>query len=174
MRAYLPEDTASQGYATLLEWSNIYYDPSQRKLFGGKKTTARIGCVQWKMRTLKNVEDLLQQAEYFVDALSDYRCDVAVFPEFFNAPLMGLDSHQSTFEAIRYLASYSDGIRDALSKMAVSYNINIVAGSLPLLDGKELFNVAYLCRRDGTLDAQYKLHPTPHEKKDWAMQGSHI
>jgi predicted amidohydrolase len=32
-------------------------------------------------------------------------------------------------------------------------------------------NIAYLCRRDGTVDSQYKLHPTPHEKRAWVMQG---
>jgi predicted amidohydrolase len=38
----------------------------------------------------EDVTALLQQAEYFIDALSDYKCDVALFPEFFNAPLMGI------------------------------------------------------------------------------------
>lgn len=171
LKGYLPEDKESQGFATLLEWSNIYYDHSKRKLFGAKKTSARIGCVQWQMREMGSVEDLLQQVEYFIDALSDYRCDVAVFPEFFNAPLMGLESHQTSVDAIRFLAGFTEQIREAISKLAVSYNINVVAGSMPLIEDDELYNVAYLCKRDGTTEAQYKLHPTPHEKKDWIMQG---
>jgi predicted amidohydrolase/GNAT superfamily N-acetyltransferase len=168
---YLPEDKESRGYATLLEWSNIYYDHSRRKLFGADKTRARIGCVQWQMREMHSVEDLLQQVEYFIDALADYRCDVAIFPEFFNAPLMGLSTHQTSVDAIRFLAGFTEQIREAISRLAVSYNINVVAGSMPLIEDDELFNVAYLCRRDGTTEAQYKLHPTPHEKKDWIMQG---
>lgn len=172
LKAYLPQDKESLGYATLLEWFNIYYESKDPKLFGQKKTTARIGCVQWQMRELKTVEELLQQAEYFIDALSDYRCDIALFPEFFNAPLMGLETHKTSVEAIRYLAQFTDQIRDAMSQLAISYNINIVAGSMPLIDDNdELYNVAYLCRRDGSIDAQYKIHPTPHEKKDWIMQG---
>jgi predicted amidohydrolase len=171
LTGYLPEDKESGGYATLLEWSNIYYDHSRRKLFGADKTTARIGCVQWQMREMKSVGDLLQQVEYFIDALSDYRCDVAVFPEFFNAPLMGLQSHQTSVDAIRFLAGFTDEIVEAVSRLAVSYNINVIAGSMPVIEDEELFNAAYLCRRDGTMDIQYKLHPTPHEKKDWVMQG---
>ncbi|MCB1774701.1 MAG: GNAT family N-acetyltransferase [Gammaproteobacteria bacterium] len=171
LTGYLPEDKESRGYATLLEWSNIYYDHSRRKLFGADKTRARIGCVQWQMREMHGVEDLLQQVEYFIDALSDYRCDVAIFPEFFNAPLMGLANHQTSVDAIRYLAGYTEQIRDAVSRLAVSYNINVVAGSMPLIEDDELYNVTYLCKRDGTTEAQYKLHPTPHEKKDWIMQG---
>jgi len=172
LRGYLPEDKESRGFATLLEWTNIYYDHSKRKLFGAQKTTARIGCVQWKMRKLNGLEDLLQQVEYFIDALSDYRCDVAIFPEFFNAPLMGLEAHQNSVDAIRYLASYTTVIVEAVSKLAVSYNINVVIGSMPIIDHEdELYNVAYMCKRNGQLEEQRKIHPTPHEKKDWIMQG---
>jgi predicted amidohydrolase/GNAT superfamily N-acetyltransferase len=171
LKAYLPEDKASQGFATLLEWFNIYYDPSKRELIGGKKTSARIGCVQWQMREMESVEEFLQQVEYFIDALSDYRCDVALFPEFFNAPLMGLSDDKKPIEAIRYLASYTDLIRDSISTMAVSYNINVIAGSMPVVENGIIYNVAYMCKRDGTVEAQYKLHPTPYEKRGWIMQG---
>lgn len=171
LKSYLPEDKESKGYATLLEWFNIYYEPKEPKLFGARKTTARIGCVQWQMREMHSVEELLQQVEYFIDALSDYRCDVALFPEFFNAPLMGLEEHKTSAEAIRFLAGYTEKIITEISKLAVSYNINVIAGSLPLLEDNELFNVAYFCQRNGSIDSQYKLHPTPHEKRDWIMSG---
>lgn len=171
LRGYMPEDKDSEGYATLLEWFNIYFEPKKRSLFGGKKDTVRIGCVQWQMREMASVEELLQQVEYFVDALSDYRCDVALFPEFFNAPLMGLGNQSSSIEAIKHLATYTDKIVTEISKMAVSYNINIIAGSMPLIEDDELYNVSYLCNRDGTMDTQYKLHPTPYERKGWVMEG---
>lgn len=171
LKGYLPEDKESQGYATLLEWFNLYYEPKNKKLFGAKKSTARIGCVQWQMREMHSLQECLQQVEYFVDALSDYRCDVAVFPEFFNAPLMGLSAHENSVDAIRFLAGFTEEIRTAILKLAVSYNINIVAGSMPVIEDGDLYNVAYMCRRDGTIDAQYKIHPTPHEKRDWIMEG---
>ncbi|MEZ5527976.1 MAG: GNAT family N-acetyltransferase [Gammaproteobacteria bacterium] len=171
LKAYLPEDTASHGYATLLQWHNLYYEPKKSPLFGGPRTSARIGCVQWQMRTLKSVDELLQQFEYFVDALSDYQCDAALFPEFFNAPLMGIESHASSLDAIKDLCTYTDTIIQSISKMAVSYNINIIAGSMPILEDERLYNVAFLCRRDGTVDTQYKIHPTPTEKRDWIMEG---
>ncbi|MGD9385354.1 MAG: GNAT family N-acetyltransferase [Thioalkalispiraceae bacterium] len=171
LRGYLPEDKESLGFATLLEWFNIYYEPKDPKLFGAKKTVARIGCVQWQMREMQSVEELLQQVEYFIDALSDYRCDIALFPEFFNAPLMGLRHHHTSVDAIRNLAEYTEQIRDEISKLAVSYNINVIAGSMPAIEDGDLYNIAYLCKRDGTVASQTKLHPTPHEKKDWIMEG---
>jgi predicted amidohydrolase len=42
---------------------------------------------------------------------------------------------------------------------------------MPVIEDDLLYNVAYLCRRDGTMDSQYKIHPTPSEKRDWIMQG---
>lgn len=171
LKDYLPEDQESKGYATLLEWTNLYYEKKSSPLFGAVKTHARIGCVQWQMRPLKSVEELVQQVEFFIDALSDYQCDLALLPEFFNAPLMGLEEHKTSLDAIKALALFSDEIIEAISKLAVSYNINIIAGSLPVIKDKQLFNVSYLCRRDGTLEAQFKIHPTPHEKRAWIMQG---
>jgi predicted amidohydrolase len=171
LTAYLPEDKESKGYATLLEWTNLYYDDQKTPLIGATKTSARIGCVQWQMRSLNSVEELIQQVEFFVDALSDYQCDLALLPEFFNAPLMGIDEHENSFDSIKALAEYSGEILDAISKLAVSYNINIIAGSMPVMEDGDLYNVAYLCRRDGTLESQYKLHPTPYEKRAWIMKG---
>tara|TARA_R110002050_G_scaffold40257_1_gene98473 strand:- start:49 stop:1602 length:1554 start_codon:yes stop_codon:yes gene_type:complete len=171
IKGYLPDDKESHGYATLLEWSNIYYEAREAKLFGAQKTSARIGCVQWQMREMHSVQEVLQQVEYFIDALADYRCDVALFPEFFNAPLMGMAPDKNYVESIRYLASFSEQIKDEISRLAVSYNINVVAGSMPVIENDELYNVAYLMRRDGSVEEQKKIHITPHEKRDWIMQG---
>lgn len=171
LKAYLPEDKASHGYATLLQWHNLYYEPKSSPLIGAPRTSARIGLVQWQMRSFASVEELLQQVEYFVDALSVYQCDAALFPEFFNAPLMGLGPQSTSIEAVKELASYTDDLVQQISRLAVAYNINIIAGSMPVVEDDELYNVAYLCRRDGTVDSQYKIHPTPSEKRDWIMQG---
>ncbi|WP_406667389.1 GNAT family N-acetyltransferase [Gallaecimonas sp. GXIMD1310] len=172
LRQYLPEDTRSQGYATLLEWSNILFEPDDHPISTNKRQV-RIGAVQWQMREFHSAEAVLKQVEYFVDAVSDYKSDFVIFPEFFNAPLMGLANTHHQQEAIRYLASFTEHFRQQISQMAVSYNINIITGSMPLLDGNELFNVAYLCRRDGSVEEQYKLHITPHERRDWVIEGGH-
>ena len=172
LRRYLPEDEKSQGYATLLEWSNIFYQPDE-SLLDQPKTQVRIGVVQWQMRPFHSVEEVLQQVEYFVDAVSEYQSDFVVFPEFFNAPLMGLTDSKQRMEAIRFLAQYTGRFRDEMSRMAVEYNINIITGSMPELKDERLYNLSYLCRRDGTLESQYKLHITPHESWNWVIKGGH-
>jgi len=171
LKQYLPEDEKSQGYATLLEWRNIFYEP-ESAVIDTRKTQVRIGAIQWQMREVESVEELLRQVEYFIDALSSYKSDFAVFPEFFNAPLMGLSPDQrNQTEAIRFLASYTEQFKNEMSQMAVSYNINVITGSMPLVEDDVLFNVTYLCRRDGTIEMQRKLHITPHERRDWVIKG---
>lgn len=171
MRGYLPEDKKSLGYATLLEWNNILYEPEER-LLESTKTQSRVGAVQWQMRRFASVEDVLEQVEYFVDALSDYQSDFAVFPELFNAPLMGLRDQSDDLEAIRFLSNFTERFRSEMLRMAVSYNINIIAGSM-IEEGEDgrLYNVAYLLRRDGTEERQAKLHITPQERRDWVIEG---
>ena len=140
-------------------------------IFDIGKTNIRVGAVQWQMRSVDSVEELISQVEYFVDTVSEYQSDFILFPEFFNAPLMQLGKDESQTESIRYLASFTDAIREAMSRLALEYNANIITGSMPMLENGNVYNVAYLCHRDGKIDMQRKIHITPHEKKDWVMQG---
>ncbi len=170
LKKYLPEDERSMGYATLLEWSNILFEPDEPVLMT-RRTTVRVGAVQWQMRPVGSAEELLSQVEYFVDTVSDYQSDFILFPEFFNAPLMGLADDDRQVDAIRYLAKFTELFRDKMSHLALSYNTNIITGSMPLLEDDKIYNVSYLCRRDGSIGEQRKLHITPHEKYDWVMVG---
>ncbi|WP_416308596.1 GNAT family N-acetyltransferase [Neptunicella sp. SCSIO 80796] len=170
LKKYLPEDQESVGYATLLEWNNILYEPTG-KVLTSPKSVVRVGAVQWLMREVESVEELLDQIEFFVDTVSDYQSDFIVFPEFFNAPLMGLTNQSSQTEAIRYLAEYTDLFREKMSQMAIEYNANIITGSMPLSEDDKVYNVSYLCHRSGKIDEQRKIHITPHEQNDWVIEG---
>lgn len=171
LRDYWPRDHHSGGNAVLLEWVNIYYE-ERTKLIGGTKSIARLGVVQWQMRRFLSFDDFMQQVEFFVDTVSDYKADIVLFPELLNAPLIHTYEGNNPAEAMRMLASYTNDMRQAMLEMALSYNINIVTGSVPQLgeDGK-LYNVCFLCRRDGTWDSQQKLHITPEEDTYWGFSG---
>jgi predicted amidohydrolase/GNAT superfamily N-acetyltransferase len=170
MKGYLEGDQASGEFAILMEWDNIYYKKPSKKATT-KKKNVRLGLIQWQMRPYKDLDELLNQAEYFIDAVAGYRSDFVLFPEFFNAPLMAKDNHLSTPEAIRELAKHTEAIVDKFSEFSISYNINIISGSMPEMIGGRLYNVGYLCRRDGTMERYEKLHVTPDEAKVWGMQG---
>jgi len=170
LKNYLIGDKESNDYAVLLEWDNIYYEKPSSKATTVKKVV-RLGLVQWQMRLYKDVEELMQQAEYFVDAVSGYRSDFALFPEFFNAPLMAENNHLTEPEAIRELAKHTEPLVQRFSELAISYNINIITGSMPELVDGQLYNVGYVCKRDGAVERFEKLHVTPDESKVWGLQG---
>ncbi|MFT4738435.1 MAG: putative amidohydrolase/GNAT superfamily N-acetyltransferase [Cyclobacteriaceae bacterium] len=170
IKNYLPGDNESLDYATLLEWNNIYYQEDE-KLINAPRSYIRIGLVQWQQRSFKDMEALVEQMEYFIDAVSDYQSDFILFPELFNAPLMAEFNHLGAAEAIRGLAKYTEELREKFTEFALSYNVNIITGSMPLLRAGKLYNVSYLCRRDGSWDKTEKIHITPSEVNDWGMVG---
>lgn len=170
MTDYLPNDEESKHYATLLQWDNIYYTPPTKE-FKINKTTVRLGLVQWQMRPYQNIDDVFEQVEFFIDAVSDYKSDFALFPEYFNAPLMARFNNLGESEAIRELAKYTKEIRERFINLAISYNINIITGSMPLLRDGNLYNVGFLCRRDGSYEMYEKIHITPDEIKSWGLSG---
>jgi predicted amidohydrolase/ribosomal protein S18 acetylase RimI-like enzyme len=173
MNNYLEEDKESKEFAVLLEWNNIYYEESP-KLINIEKTVIRLGLIQWQMRPLANLEALFEQAEFFIDVVSGYNSDFALFPELFIAPLMADYNHLSEADAIRSLAKYSEPIRKRFQEFAISYNINIITGSMPYIEDGTLYNVGFLCKRDGTYETYYKIHITPNEKFYWGITGGDI
>ena len=170
LQGYLEGDEASNEYAVLLRWDNIYYEKPIKKAVT-PKTVVRLGLIQWQMRPYKNLDELMDHVEYFIDAVSGYRSDFALFPEFFNAPLMAENNHLPEAQAIRELAKHTETIVQRFSELAISYNINIITGSMPEMKDDLLYNVGYLCKRDGTTERYEKLHVTPDEAKIWGMQG---
>lgn len=170
---YLEGDEDSGKFAVLLEWDNIFYEEPIKQVDQSKKVV-RLGLVQWQMRTYKDFDELMQQVEFFVDAVSGYRSDFALFPEFFNAPLMSEYNHLNEAQSIRKLAEYTEQIVQRFSELSISYNINIITGSFPELRDGKLLNVGYLCRRDGSIESYEKIHVTPDESKVWGMQGGNV
>lgn len=170
MKNYLIGDTSSNEYAVLMEWNNIYYDENPN-LINLKKSVIRLGLIQWQMRPLNNLEQLFEQAEFFIDVVSGYGSDFALFPELFTAPLMADYNHLSEADAIRELAKHSEPIRKRFQEYAISYNINIITGSMPYMENGILYNVGFLCKRDGSSEMYTKIHITPNESLHWGMKG---
>ncbi len=169
---YLPEDEESHGYAVISQWFNIDYQDKQ-KLLGEPKRIVRVAAVQWQMRPAATFDVFRSHLKYYIDVVAAYQCDFVVLPEYFNVSLMSqfYPHVKSDAEAIRALAQYTDRIRAYICDLAVQYNINIVAGSLPEYEHHSLRNVSFLCRRDGSWDFQHKIHPTPDEQLEWGLKG---
>lgn len=170
---YMPEDEQSHEYATLLQWDNVYY-VSDYETTNRIRKNVRLGLVQWKMRPYNSIEDLFQQAEYFIDSISSYKADFALLPEFFSAPLMAEFKEMNEAEVMRLLAQYTIEIRNKFTEWAVAYNVNIITGSIPYYENNILKNIGYVCHRNGKTEVYEKLHITPDEEKYWGLKGGSI
>ncbi len=168
LKNYLPEDSDSAENAVLLQWNNIYYSKKPNTM---QDAVIRLGLVQWQMRHFKDLDAFFEQVEFFVNVMADYKSDFIMFPELFNTPLLAPFNDLSERDSMFKLAELTEEIKNKLSQLAIGYNINIIGGSMPLVENEELYNISYLLHRDGKIDEHRKLHITPNEKKHYGMKG---
>ena len=62
-----------------------------------------------QMRSYQTLDDVFEQVEFFIDAVSGYKSDFVLFPEYFNAPLMAKFNHMGEAQSIRALATVHGG-----------------------------------------------------------------
>lgn len=169
IQSYLDSDRESLGWATLLEWTNLDYQPDPHRRFLPYKR-ARICVVQYQMRRIAGFDDFARQCEYFVDVASDYKSDFIVFPEIFTLQLLSFMPPERPGLAVRRLAEFTPHYVDLFKTLAVRHDVNIVAGSHFTLEDGHLFNTAHLFHRNGGVDRQHKLHITPNERRWWGVE----
>lgn len=168
---YFPDDTESRGYATFLEWTNLDHVPESRRRVTRTIEPVRLGVVQYGMHPVAAFENLARQVEFFVDAAGDQKADYLLFPELFTTQLISATNAKRASDQARELSNYTPEYLDLFADLAVRYDLNIVGGSTIVQEGDSLYNVAYLFRRDGTLEKQYKIHITPEERRWWGLHG---
>lgn len=175
LRAYLPYDKASAGFAVHMVWRNPYVDPDEPAAFRVPRDveSVRLATVQLQARAVKDFAEFVRNVEYFVDVAADYRSDFVVFPELFTMSLLSFETEALTpIAAIDRMTDHRAPVVAELSRMALRYNINIIGGSHPTrTDDGSVQNVAYICLRDGSVHAQDKIHPTPNEARWWNIRG---
>jgi predicted amidohydrolase/ribosomal protein S18 acetylase RimI-like enzyme len=166
---YLTSDLESAGYATLLEWTNLDYIPTRAKKYVTSKNV-RICVVQYQMRPVKSFKEFAKHCEYFVDVAASYNSDFVVFPEIFTLQLLSFMPTERPGIAVRKLAEFTPEYLKLFNNLAIKYNINILGGTHFSLEEEDLYNIAYLFKRDGGIGKQYKLHITPNEKMWWGVK----
>ncbi len=166
---YFPSDEASRGYATHLEWTNLDYVRDPKKHWH-KVSVVRLCAVQYQLRPIASWEEFCTQCAFFMDAAADNKADFVLFPELLTTQLLGLQEERRPADAVRSLARRTPEYLEFFTRSAVKYNVNVIGGSQFTLEGDRLFNVAYLFRRDGTIERQPKLHITADEQRWWGLE----
>lgn len=174
---YLTTDKESLGNAILMVWKNPHRSPV---VAGGsvqaphQKDVVRVSTVQYMQRRVSSFSEFIKIVEYFVDIASDYRSDFVVFPEWFTLQLLSMEKKVlKPHQGILRLCDHHMRLRNALGKLSVKYNINIIGGSTARVSETKdvLENVSYIYLRDGSIYEQVKLHPTPNERFWWNIRG---
>jgi predicted amidohydrolase/GNAT superfamily N-acetyltransferase len=173
---YLPEDQPSLGYGALMIWRNPEVsetDEGSNQPSTRTSGTVRVATVQYQQRGINSFEEFEQIVTYFVDAVSDYKADFVLFPELFTLQLLSIENETVPPElAISHLSDYTGRIRELFHKLAIKFNVNIIAGSHPTkTDEGHIRNICYVCLRDGSIYTQPKIHPTPDEVYWWNIEG---
>jgi len=166
---YLAGDAESRGYGVVMEWANLHYHPNPAER---TRSTfpVRVCAVQYPVRPVASFDDFAKQVTFFVDAAAGYRADFVLFPEIFTLQLLSFLPEARRGQAVRQLAALAPRYLELFHDLAVCYNANIVGGSTYVEEADGIYNVAYLFRRDGSIEQQHKLHVTPNEARWWGVQ----
>lgn len=167
--SYLESDKESDGNATFLEWTNLDFVPSKGKKYV-TSNKVRICVVQYQMRPIKGFGEFAKHVEYFVDVAASYRADFVLFPEIFTLQLLSFMPTERPGKAVRDLAEFTPKYLKLFNKLSIKHNINIIGGSHFSVENDDLYNIAYLFRRDGSIGKQYKIHITPNESRWWGVK----
>lgn len=180
---YLPHDEESMGHACHLIWKNPQYEVKAKGQIQIKEVkshptqgfvdSVRVATVQYGQRRIESFNEFKQLVEYYIDVVSDYKCDFVLFPELFSLQLLSIENEAiPPHEAIKKMTDYAPKLKSFYSKMAIKYNVNLIAGSHPVkMSNGDVQNISYICLRDGSIHEQAKIHPTPNEKYWWNIVG---
>jgi len=173
---YSPEDRESLGFAAHMLWRNPEMAPDKdvkSTYGGGMADTVRIASIQYMQRAISSFTEFEKIITYFIDVVADYKADFVLFPELFTLQLLSIENEAVSPEvAVDKLTQYTPKLLELFKRMAIKYNVNIIAGSHPTKVSENLIqNIAYVFLRDGSIHAQPKIHPTPNERYWWNIKG---
>lgn len=125
------------------------------------------------LHSFEDADILFERLAHFVRTASDYGADFLCLPE--HLTLQTLSMHAGTIkaqDAVDQMTELTDSYKDTLSFLASQNRINIIGGSHLTRDEHDTVrNISFVAHRDGSLDQQSKIHPTPDERAVWDVHG---
>ncbi len=142
----------------------------------------RIASVQYEIQGDQTAEQLMAKLEAVVVEGAAAKADCIVFPElvtFDTWRVHQIESHsvpslQELKETRRIATEITPVFLRGIAVLAEKYQVDILAGSTPLIEGNSIFNSAHLFFRDGSSFRQDKLYPTLWELKAGISPGSEL
>jgi predicted amidohydrolase len=132
----------------------------------------RVAALQYFIRPVQTWDQFSDQVEAMVETVADYKCQLAVFPEYFTVQLLTLGNIKRPIrEQIRDLAGQAPRVNELMSALARRHRIHIVAGTIPVCDqgSDQVFNESFFYFPSGHAGVQGKLHMTRFEREEWLI-----
>jgi predicted amidohydrolase len=147
--------------------------PAEGNRAAARRRERPLATCQLQARAVANFDEFLSNVEYFVDVAADYESDFIVFPEMFTLSCCPTRKKElSPLEAIEKLSDLHAEDPQALSEMAMRFNINIIGGSHPTgpttATSRTSPSSAFATERS---TSRRKIHPTPNERYWWNIKG---
>jgi predicted amidohydrolase len=133
----------------------------------------RVASLQYYIRPVRAFSEFADQVEALVDTAADYKCQLAVFPEYFTAQLLTLgDVKRPIDEQVRDLARQVPGYVELMRRLATRHRMYILGGTIPVMDDGEtaVYNQAFFFGPSGDFGVQGKLHMTRFENEEWMVR----
>lgn len=134
----------------------------------------RLASLQYFIRPVKSFDEFAAQVTGLVETAADYKCQLAVFPEYFTTQLLTLgDTRRPMPEQVRALADQRDRYLELMSGLAKQHGLYLLGGTIPTRgEGSVVYNEASFFGPKGGVGHQRKLHMTRFENEDWLVSPS--
>jgi len=132
----------------------------------------RVAALQYFIRPVQTFEQFRDQIEALVETAKDYKCQLAVFPEYFTVQLLTLGNIKRPIQQqVRDLAAQVPRFVELMSGLARKHSMHIAAGTIPVVDEGDdrVYNDSFLFTPSGDIGVQGKLHMTRFEHEDWKV-----
>lgn len=142
----------------------------------------RIAAVQYEIQGNQTVEQLIARLEAAVVEGVAAKANCIVFPELITFDTWRVDeieshsvpSQQEIRETRRIASEITPTFLSSMAQLAEKYQVDILAGTTPRIEGSTIFNSAHLFFRDGRSFRQDKLYPTHWELKAGISPGTEL
>ncbi len=132
----------------------------------------RVAALQYFIRPVQTFDQFRDQVEALVETAKDYKCQLAVFPEYFTVQLLTLGNIKRPIQQqVRDLAAQVPRFADLMSGLARKHGMHIAAGTIPVVDegDERVYNDSFFFTPSGEIGVQGKLHMTRFENEDWKV-----
>jgi len=133
----------------------------------------RVASMQYFIRPVQTFQQFADQVSALVETAADYKCQLAVFPEYFTVQLLTLGDVKRPIKAqVRDLAAQVEPYIELMSRLSRQHGIYVLGGTIPVADDHtdDVYNQAFLFAPSGAHGIQGKLHMTRFENEEWKVK----